>query len=620
MKPEKKPSQPTPEEDSFTGKLKELHQKEEQLIQDRIRTLRSEIDKLTDQFSLERETKEKLQKKLAEQEKRAEEEYLKRREKEKKLEEETTALTAKKKDYEEEVSKREALQLKLDEELSVRKEQEQQIEDERLKRKGTEKEWEEEKELRQEKEKEAEEWKQKAEEREKRISELEESFAYERGIISGEVEEGKKRLGQLEKEKGDLEGQVREYRQKEEEWGSEKKSQIEEIERQKEVNEDLNTRLEQLKERTVNAISKAKEVQSQKEENWEREREGFTKRLDEGEVKVKLLREEITDLQKRVIEQEAEKEKLSQMVQKYVEAQQGWEEEQRKAAGQSGVSEEEKAGFISEMNSAVERLKGREAEVFSLKKQVQELQGKLEVLEFELKKAADFGESLLVEKDALIEEIAVLNEGFEPKIKFVEQELGVVKRESQEKTRAIQSLKNTIARLEGEREELLQKMNAMQDEKAEVQKRLDAAWETQEDARRTLDSRPKGRIDDESLKKAQEFFQKGKEFFQKQQYRKALTNFEEAVNLDPTKAEYYTGMGLVHSMEFSRHKIDIPKAESCFLQAIRIDPKNARNYYYLGVIYKSQGQDGKAKSYFRKAVEYQPDYPEAKEQLQLLSA
>ena len=615
-KSEKKTANQNGEIEAFIEKLKDLHQREEQLIHEKLGALRLEIEQLSGRLSTEREIKEKLQKKLAEQEKKAEEEYLKRRDKEKKLEEETAALKAKQKDYEEEVAKREELEAKLSEEIAKGKEKEQQVEDERLKRKGTEKEWEEEKALREEKENEAREWQEKAEGYEKRIAELEESYAYERGVIAKETDELKKRVGGLESEKSLMESKLREYRGKEEEWGNEKKSQIEEIERQREVNSDLSSRLEQLKERTVTAINKMKEVQEQKEENWDHEREGFVKRLEEGEVKVKLLREEMESLQKRIIEQEAEKERLSQMVQKYVEAQQDREEEARTA----GMSEEERADFVSEMNSAVERLKHREAEVFSLKEQVQELQGKLEILEFELKKAADFGESLLVEKDALIEEIAVLNEGSEPKMKVVEQELSVVKRENQEKTRAIQSLKNTIARLEAEREEFLQKMNSMKEEKAQVEKRLDAAWETQEDARKKLDAKPKGKVDDDSLQKAQGFFLKGKDFFQKQQYRKALTNFEEAVTLDPTKAEYYTGLGLVHSMEFSRHKIDIPKAESCFLQAIRLDPKNARNYYYLGVIYKSQGQDGKAKSYFRKAVEYQPDYPEAQEQLQLLQA
>jgi tetratricopeptide (TPR) repeat protein len=177
-----------------------------------------------------------------------------------------------------------------------------------------------------------------------------------------------------------------------------------------------------------------------------------------------------------------------------------------------------------------------------------------------------------------------------------------------------------VARAETKQDEFKQKLTAVEEEKNLVQKKLDAAWETQKDVREKLDAQPKTEDAEEALNRAQDHFKKGKQLFGKQQYAKALAAFEEALKLDPSRSEFYTGMGLVHSLEFSRHKPDIPKAESCFLQAIKLEPKNARNYYYLGVIYKSQGQNEKAKSYFRKALEFQPDYPEVQEQLKLFKS
>ena len=577
---------------SFLKKFKNLHQAEENLIEEKLNALGAEIRKLTAGLETEKGLLAKLEAEHAEN---------------------VRALTA-------ETAKRKEKEKKLEEEIARRKEKEIFAEDEILKRKGREKELEEEIASRKEKEKEVAEWKTKTKEKEERIAELEESFAYERGIVTGEVNELKKTLAQIEKDKAELEKENRDFRRQGEEWENERKLSGEEVERQKQKNQDLGQRFDQLREKTLQAINKLKESQSQKEENWKREREGLAKRFEDGEVRNKLIRAEMSELQDRIRDQEEEKENMSQLVQRSLISKQGLEEELKKTARSSGLEVGEDEALVEKIGSTLDKLKNLEAQTAKLKEENLTLQKQVDDLDFEFRKSSDYGESLIVEKEALMEEIDVLKEGFDRKLKDVERELEEIVAEREVKVQEISQLKEAVKKAETKQDEFKQKLTAVEEEKNLVQKKLDAAWETQKDVREKLDAKSKTEDAEEVLSKAQEQFKKGKQFFGKQQYAKAMVAFEEALKIDPSRSEFYTGIGLVHSLEFSKHKPDIPKAESCFLQAIKLEPKNARNYYYLGVIYKSQRQSEKAKSYFRKALEYQPDYPEVQEQLKLLKS
>jgi len=615
---EKEPKPIAEESDSFLKRFKNLHQAEENLIEEKLKTLTGEVHKLAAGLETEKGLLAKVEGELAENVRALAVETTKRKEKEKKLEEETAARKGREKELEEETRRRKETEKKLEEEATLRKKKEIFAEDEILKRKGREKELEDEISQRQEKEKAAEEWEAKTREKEERIAELEESFAYERGIVTGEINELKKSLAQAEKDKTELDKETRDFRRKEEERENERKISGEELERQKQKNRDLGQRFDQLREKTLQAIDKLKGSQSQKDESWNREREGLLKRFDDGEVRNKLLRAEMSELQDRIREQEEEKENLSQLVQRSLISKQGLEEELKKTARSSGLEVGADEALVEKIGSTLEKLKNREAETAKLKEENLALQKQVDDLEFEFRKSSDYGVSLIAEKEAIMEEIAVLNEGFDRKLKDLERELEVVIVEREARVQEINQLKESVTRAETKQDEFKTKLTAAEEEKKLVQKKLDAAWETQKDVREKLEAQPKAEDTEELLNKAQDHFKKGKQSFGKQQYAKALAAFEEALKLDPTRPEYYTGIGLVHSLEFSKHKPDIPKAESCFLQAIKLEPKNARNYYYLGLIYKSQGQNEKSKSYFRKALEYQPDYPEVQEQLKLL--
>ena len=101
-----KGSKTTPvETDSFVEKLKELHLKEEQLIDKKLSALN--------------EVMGGLEKKITDQEDKLEEEFLKRREKEKKLEEEIQKRKESERELEEEVQKRKRKEEELAEDAPV---------------------------------------------------------------------------------------------------------------------------------------------------------------------------------------------------------------------------------------------------------------------------------------------------------------------------------------------------------------------------------------------------------------------------------------------------------------------------------------------------------------------
>lgn len=119
---------------------------------------------------------------------------------------------------------------------------------------------------------------------------------------------------------------------------------------------------------------------------------------------------------------------------------------------------------------------------------------------------------------------------------------------------------------------------------------------------------------------ARKYYEKGKELFQSGNRDESLEAFKMAISLDPTVAEYYTGIGLLYAAkadETSGKESDLNKnlALDNFKKAIALAPKEARNYYYLGVIYKNMNDIKKARDCFVKALTLKPDFKQAEMQL-----
>jgi tetratricopeptide (TPR) repeat protein len=89
---------------------------------------------------------------------------------------------------------------------------------------------------------------------------------------------------------------------------------------------------------------------------------------------------------------------------------------------------------------------------------------------------------------------------------------------------------------------------------------------------------------------------RGLDFYDKKDYDKAISDFNEAIRLDPNYAPAYYYRGNAYYF-----KKDYDKAISDFNEAIRLDPKYAAAYYERGAAYREQGNKAQAQTDFDRA-------------------
>jgi tetratricopeptide (TPR) repeat protein len=88
---------------------------------------------------------------------------------------------------------------------------------------------------------------------------------------------------------------------------------------------------------------------------------------------------------------------------------------------------------------------------------------------------------------------------------------------------------------------------------------------------------------------------------------KAGEAYSKAIALKPDNAGYHNnyGLTLARSKKFEEAQAELNKAAG-------LDPTNAAHYYYnLGAVYVNAGQPGPAETAFKKAIDTNPDYPDA---------
>ncbi len=134
---------------------------------------------------------------------------------------------------------------------------------------------------------------------------------------------------------------------------------------------------------------------------------------------------------------------------------------------------------------------------------------------------------------------------------------------------------------------------------------------------------PKPRIQRRDPQAARKYYEKAKTLFQEGNIDESLEAFKMAIALDPTGAEYYTGIGLLYAAradETTGKESEENKnlALDNFKKAIALAPREARNYYYLGVIYKNMNDIRKARECFVKALTLKPDFKQAEMQLKAI--
>jgi curved DNA-binding protein CbpA len=102
---------------------------------------------------------------------------------------------------------------------------------------------------------------------------------------------------------------------------------------------------------------------------------------------------------------------------------------------------------------------------------------------------------------------------------------------------------------------------------------------------------------------AEQYYNQGRARFDRKEYHVAVHLLREAVKLDATRAPYHfhLGVALIRNPRTRR------EADEHLSKAAELDPYNAQIRMKLGLIYKEAGLPKKAESYFRSALQIDPD-------------
>ncbi len=96
-------------------------------------------------------------------------------------------------------------------------------------------------------------------------------------------------------------------------------------------------------------------------------------------------------------------------------------------------------------------------------------------------------------------------------------------------------------------------------------------------------------------------------YAQAHQYDKAVENYQKVILLDPTNAQYHSGLGNVYA-----NTGKVPEAQAEFQKSADLDPANAaKSYFNLGATLYNTGKMDEAAAAFKKATEIDTKYADA---------
>ncbi len=130
-----------------------------------------------------------------------------------------------------------------------------------------------------------------------------------------------------------------------------------------------------------------------------------------------------------------------------------------------------------------------------------------------------------------------------------------------------------------------------------------------------LDRKAKGLPTDVgAILRAEGLFQKGEALFKAGRWDEAEAQFREAIGLNHTEAEFHAYLGMAIFRRSGKPEEGIPHAE----KALQMDPRLHSATLFLAQMYEAQGETERAKTLLRKAIEKDPEFAQAKDELRRL--
>jgi hypothetical protein len=102
------------------------------------------------------------------------------------------------------------------------------------------------------------------------------------------------------------------------------------------------------------------------------------------------------------------------------------------------------------------------------------------------------------------------------------------------------------------------------------------------------------------------YYRRGWDFYQGEQYDKAISEYNEAIRLDPNNATYYFARGVAYI-----DTKDYDEAIRDYNKAIKLEPDSAAAYNNRGTAYDERQKYDKAISDYNKAIKLQPNFTSA---------
>jgi curved DNA-binding protein CbpA/DNA-binding response OmpR family regulator len=130
-----------------------------------------------------------------------------------------------------------------------------------------------------------------------------------------------------------------------------------------------------------------------------------------------------------------------------------------------------------------------------------------------------------------------------------------------------------------------------------------------------LDRKAKGLPTDVgAILRAEGMFQRGEILFKSGRWEDAEGQFREAISLNHTEAEFHAFLGMAMFRRSGKPEEALPHVQ----KALEMDPRLHSGTIFLSQIYQAQGEVERAQSLLRKAIERDPDFAEAKDELRRL--